>query len=62
PACGAKLHEYPSYYPLRLTVGSESGKVNGKANTGHYPSNGAGESEAGLTVELRVRRGKDSNR
>src|SRR5208337_3833694 len=30
PACAAKPHGYPSYIPLRLTVGFDKGKVNGK--------------------------------
>jgi hypothetical protein len=28
PACGAELHGYLSYVPLRLTLGLEAGKVN----------------------------------
>src|SRR5208282_6433139 len=39
PACDAKPHGYPSYYPLRLTVGLDKGKVNAKPTMGRYPSN-----------------------
>src|SRR5260370_1538732 len=39
PACGAKPHEYPSYVPLRLTVGLDKGKVNAKGIPGRYRGN-----------------------
>src|ERR1019366_10003540 len=39
PACDAKPHGYPSYIPLRLTLGLDKGKVNGKAIANRYRSN-----------------------
>src|SRR6202521_1521639 len=39
PACGARPHGYPSYVPLRLTVGLDKGKVNGKAIAARYGGN-----------------------
>jgi hypothetical protein len=39
PACGAKPHGYPSYHPLRLTLGFEKTKVNAKAILAGYRSN-----------------------
>src|SRR6202022_3629239 len=40
PACGATPHGYPSYVPLRLTLGLDKDKVNGKAIRSRYPGNG----------------------
>src|ERR1700674_527863 len=48
PACGARPHGYPSYVPLRLTVGLDKRKVNGKAITARY---GGNRREYGAGVE-----------
>src|SRR5450755_88178 len=58
PACGAKPHGYPSYIPLRLTLGLETAQVNGKALWDRYRSNWKAGGSRQRKAEIEVTRRK----